>query len=268
MFFLLCPIICGWSGTDPLYRFSTQIIGAPGFFTTVWGWIKRWFDPVTVSKIFILSPTEVLPTLKSFIAVENIPKKYGGELDFGWNDHSKLDAAIKNTVEWADGYDAEFPTGPLYWVPIDGGKRLQCIARGTVGGKERRNVVGSIPVAVAKEEEQQPQEAVVNGAAEEAIKTGQQPVVGEPVVNGVSNTTTNGEEEVKAVPGETNGLAPPAVEEDVASPASEKFVDAPSEPLVSPPLDIKDLSLEETTDEKKMVETAEAIPNGKAVAAA
>lgn len=244
-----------------MHFFQTQIIGAPGFFTTVWGWIKRWFDPVTVSKIFILSPAEVLPTLKSFIAVENIPKKYGGELDFGWNDHPRLDATIKNTVEWAEGYDAEFPDGPLYWVPIDGGKRLQCVARGTVGGKERRDVVGSVPVAVAKEEQQ------ANGTAEEAIKTAQAPVVGEPVVNGVSDTTTNGEEG-KAAPAETNGLAPPAVQEEIASPASEKFVDAPSEPLVSSPLDIKDLSLEETTDEKKIVETTEAIPNGKPVAAA
>lgn len=161
-------------------------------------------------------------------------------------------------MEWAEGYDAEFPDGPLYWVPIDGGKRLQCVARGTVGGKERRDVVGSVPVAVAKEQQQ------VNGTAEEAIKVAQAPVVGEPVVNGV---TTNGED-IKAAPAETNGLAPPAVQEEAASPASEKFVDAPSEPLVSPPLDIKDLSLEETTDEKKMVETTESIPNGKPVIAA
>lgn len=172
-------------------------------------------------------------------------------------------------MEWADGKDAEFPTGPLYWVPIDGGKRLQCVARGTVGGKERREVVGSIPVAVAKEEDQQhQQEAAVNGAADEAIKTGQQPVVGEPVVNGVADVPITNGDEVTATPAETNGLAPPAVEDELASPASEKFVDAPSEPLVSPPLDIKDLSLEDPTDEKKMVETAEAIPNAKAVAAA
>ncbi|KAJ5586266.1 hypothetical protein N7450_006053 [Penicillium hetheringtonii] len=31
------------------------IIGAPAFFPTVWGWIKRWFDPVTTSKIFIFT---------------------------------------------------------------------------------------------------------------------------------------------------------------------------------------------------------------------
>lgn len=27
------------------------IIGAPSFFPTVWGWVKRWFDPVTVVSI-------------------------------------------------------------------------------------------------------------------------------------------------------------------------------------------------------------------------
>ena len=37
------------------WAFCFQIIGAPAFFPTVWGWIKRWFDPNTTSKIFILS---------------------------------------------------------------------------------------------------------------------------------------------------------------------------------------------------------------------
>ncbi|KAJ4390931.1 hypothetical protein N0V93_004530 [Gnomoniopsis smithogilvyi] len=247
------------------------IIGAPSFFTTVWGWIKRWFDPVTVSKIFILSPPEVLPTLKSFIAIENIPKKYGGELDFNWNDQPKLDATITKTVEWAGGHNAEFPTGPLYWMPIDGGKRLQCVARGTVGGKERRDVVGSIPVAV----EEVAAAAAVNGevaangeatvANEEAIRAGQQPVVGEPVVNGVAAADVGSEEhQQQPPPVEANGAAL----SEIASPASEKFVDAPSEPLVSPPLDIKELSLEEKTDEKKLMETAEALPNGNGTALA
>ena len=36
-----------------------QIVGAPGFFPTVWGWVKLCFDPITVSKIFILSPQKV-----------------------------------------------------------------------------------------------------------------------------------------------------------------------------------------------------------------
>ncbi|KAJ4420523.1 hypothetical protein N0V82_004296 [Gnomoniopsis sp. IMI 355080] len=245
------------------------IIGAPSFFTTVWGWIKRWFDPVTVSKIFILSPPEVLPTLKSFIAVENIPKKYGGELDFSWNDQPKLDATITNTVDWADGHNAKFPPGPLYWVPIDGGKRLQCVARGTVGGKERREVVGSIPVAVEQQQQQEEVAAAPAVNGEEAIKAGQQPVVGEPavVVNGTNEQPAKVEEQQEPqhelLSAEVNGAALP----ELASPASEKFVDAPSEPLVSSPLDIKELSLEER-DEKKLVETSEAPLNGKPVAAA
>src|SRR5438034_8056022 len=43
------------TGSPKLVAFCTdhfnQIIGAPSFFPTVWGWIKRWFDPVTTSKI-------------------------------------------------------------------------------------------------------------------------------------------------------------------------------------------------------------------------
>ena len=66
-----------------------QIVGAPGFFPTVWGWVKRWFDPITVSKIFILSPQNVYSTLSQYIDHDNIPKdvpyranKVGGRA--GW----------------------------------------------------------------------------------------------------------------------------------------------------------------------------------------
>jgi hypothetical protein len=56
---------------------SEQIIGAPAFFPTVWGWIKRWFDPITTSKIFILSHHDLLPTLEAFIEPANIPNMEG-----------------------------------------------------------------------------------------------------------------------------------------------------------------------------------------------
>ncbi|KAF3768076.1 CRAL/TRIO domain-containing protein, partial [Cryphonectria parasitica EP155] len=124
------------------------IIGAPIFFTTVWGWIKRWFDPVTVSKIFVLSHSEVLPTLTSFIDIENIPKQYGGKLDFNWCEMPNLDPKIKELATWENGY-TEFPKGPVYWVPIDGGKRLECIARGSVNKQQRNERVCTIPAAFA-----------------------------------------------------------------------------------------------------------------------
>lgn len=131
------------------------IIGAPYFFSTVWGWIKRWFDPITVSKIFILSPNEVKPTLEAFIEPRNIPKQYGGELDFEFFDRPNVDPKIREALTWENGF-TDFPEGPAYWVPVDGGKRLACMAVGSKDGKERRERVCSIPVASPPEEEAAP----------------------------------------------------------------------------------------------------------------
>ncbi|CAK7562313.1 MAG: hypothetical protein SEPTF4163_000152 [Sporothrix epigloea] len=125
------------------------IIGAPAFFSTVWGWIKRWFDPVTVSKIFILGQNEVLPTLLTFIDIKNIPKQYGGELAFNWTDMPNLDPVIQERLTWEPGFDA-FPQGPLYWRPIpatspDEAGRLECIAVGSENQRERMVRVCTVP---------------------------------------------------------------------------------------------------------------------------
>jgi hypothetical protein len=120
------------------------IIGAPMFFSTVWGWIKRWFDPITVSKIFILGSHEVLPTLKSFVDIENIPKQYGGGLEFSWGEMPNLDPVIRQTVKWENGHTA-FPKGPMYWRPIGDGETLECVAVGTVDQKERLERVCTMP---------------------------------------------------------------------------------------------------------------------------
>ncbi|KAL2267363.1 hypothetical protein VTJ83DRAFT_4640 [Remersonia thermophila] len=137
------------------------VIGAPYFFGTVWGWIKRWFDPVTVSKIFILQPHEVKSTLEAFIEPRNIPKAYGGELDFDFFDRPNLDPKIKEAVSWENGY-ADFPAGPAYWVPDEDGKRMVCFAVGSKGGKERRERVCTVPAAAFAGEEATAQ---VNGTA-------------------------------------------------------------------------------------------------------
>ncbi|ROW02178.1 hypothetical protein VSDG_02320 [Cytospora chrysosperma] len=141
------------------------IIGAPAFFSTVWGWVKRWFDPVTVSKIFILSHSEVLPTLNTFIAKENIPKQYGGGMEFTWGDMPKLDPKIQELVTWEDGFTG-FPKGPVYWKEIDGGKRLECVAVGSVDKKERNVRVCTIPVAFADDDEDEEVPAATNGKLE------------------------------------------------------------------------------------------------------
>lgn len=230
---------------------------------------------MTVSKIFILSPAEVLPTLQSFIPTANIPKKYGGELDFSWNDQPRLDDTIRAAVTWQNGHTA-FPEGPLYWVPVDGGERLECVARGTVDKKERNEVVGSIAVAVAPEVAQ---ETVTETVAEAASATN----------GGVATEPLNGADATGVVAAAAPVPSPAPAEEqqktlavnetalpEVSSPASEKFVDAPEVPLASPvPAseevvvdEVQKLSLGEGVASEKVPENGEAIPNGKAVTTA
>jgi hypothetical protein len=147
------------------------IIGAPVFFSTVWGWIKRWFDPITVSKIFVLSSHEVLPTLTAFVDPKNIPKRYGGELDFNFGDQPLADPAWEGIVRWENGYSS-FPSGPMVWREIEDGARLECIGIGRIQGKERQERICTIPKTwsppVAKEEKEM--EAQVNGVVVEAPK--------------------------------------------------------------------------------------------------
>ncbi|KEY69956.1 hypothetical protein S7711_06488, partial [Stachybotrys chartarum IBT 7711] len=120
------------------------IIGAPMFFNTVWGWIKRWFDPITVSKIFVLAPHEVKATLESFIEPRNIPKQYGGELDYKFGDLGVPDPGWEGVVRWENGYTS-FPSGPMIWEDDDEGRKIVCLALGSQGGKPRRVRVCTVP---------------------------------------------------------------------------------------------------------------------------
>ncbi|KAI0132413.1 CRAL-TRIO domain-containing protein [Xylariales sp. AK1849] len=123
------------------------IIGAPPFFSTVWGWIKRWFDPVTVSKIFILGPTNVLPVLSSFIETRNIPKAYGGELEWDFFDEPRWDdPEFQRIITWENGYTA-IPHGPMYLRPRGDGTRLELLAVGSKDKNQRLEVFASIPKA-------------------------------------------------------------------------------------------------------------------------
>jgi hypothetical protein len=125
------------------------IIGAPAFFPTVWGWIKKWFDPITTSKIFILGHHDMKKTLESFIDPANIPKKYGGQLDFHFGDMPVLDPHLQSVLEWENG-NKDFPHGPMYWIDGKGQKeigevesaKIRAIAAGTRdGGKERKEEI-------------------------------------------------------------------------------------------------------------------------------
>ncbi|KAI0538063.1 CRAL-TRIO domain-containing protein [Xylaria digitata] len=146
------------------------IIGAPYFFSTVWGWIKRWFDPVTVSKIFILSDHDVLPVLTTFMDLEDIPKNYGGKLEWSFFDEPAYDDEIKRIVKWENGY-TNFPPGPCYWQPTEDGTRLECLAVGSKDGQERKERVCTVPKAFPPKSDTATETPVENGEKEEASAT-------------------------------------------------------------------------------------------------
>lgn len=123
-----------------------QVIGAPSFFPTVWGWIKRWFDPITTSKIFILNEEKTYRTLSTFIDPANIPKKYGGNLDWEFGMRPVLDPAEEQHIVWASpdpiSSNQKWPLGPVKWIPQKDGTLL-AMAVGSVDGKERREVIAT-----------------------------------------------------------------------------------------------------------------------------
>jgi hypothetical protein len=239
------------------------------FFSTVWGWIKRWFDPITVSKIFILSHHEVKPVLTSFIDPANIPTQYGGELDFKWGDMPNLDPVIRGAVAWENGFD-EFPKGPVYWRPIDGGARLECVAVGSVEQKERLVRVATIPVAFADEK--------VNGHAvhrmaedEAAAAPAAAEQAAEEAPDGANGKLVEAKADIPEGPEPTGAEAPVVVDgvKEAEVPASltgekeeEKAEEKGKDVLVTETQGVQNLSI---TDEKK-VETDTAT-NGQAVVA-
>lgn len=95
------------------------VIGAPSFFPTVWDWVKNWFDPITVAKIQIVPDSKRLEILSKFIPVENIPKKYGGQLDWSFGDMPFLEDKIVQSMRWKEDVREKghrtFPIGPVKW---------------------------------------------------------------------------------------------------------------------------------------------------------
>ncbi|KAF2752068.1 CRAL/TRIO domain-containing protein [Sporormia fimetaria CBS 119925] len=194
------------------------IIGAPAFFPTVWGWIKRWFDPITVSKIFILSSTDVFPTLSQYIDPANIPKKYGGALDFKWGDLPHLEPAIESAIEWINPHTQDgrktVPVGPITWEKHADGS-MTAIAIGSENGKPRYREVLRIADPVNKKI--QAGDPIVNTPIDEAelrlttVGTATQPADPDPAVvdldipegeetTSPSSDTVEGKTEEKSLP--------------------------------------------------------------------
>nr|POE96905.1 sec14 cytosolic factor [Quercus suber] len=123
------------------------VVGAPSFFPTVWQWVQKWFDPITVSKIFILSDKEMGPTLAKFIDMDNVPKKYGGNLDWKFGDLPFLEPAIADALSWKEAVKENghrtLPKGPIKWQYAENGN-LTATAIGTQNGVARNQVIATL----------------------------------------------------------------------------------------------------------------------------
>ncbi|KAI9064652.1 CRAL/TRIO domain-containing protein [Trametes sanguinea] len=84
---------------------TIAVVNSPAFFPTVWGWIKPWFDEGTRRKVHVLG-RDPGPTLRTLIDPKDLPKPYGGELDWKFEDEPALDDAAKAVI-------GEMPKGPV-----------------------------------------------------------------------------------------------------------------------------------------------------------
>jgi hypothetical protein len=91
-------------------------------------------------------------TLRSFIDPANIPKKYGGELDFNFGDMPVLDPVLEDVITWKNG-NKDFPPGPMYWE--DKGDFIELEARGSVDGRERRETIAAVRKTAKQRQEEE-----------------------------------------------------------------------------------------------------------------
>lgn len=86
-------------------------------------------------------------TLEQYIEPQNIPKKYGGQLDYKFGDLPVLEPIIEQSLKWrepaARGAHKTFPTGPIKWQYDEAGD-LVAVAVGSENGKQRNKAIASL----------------------------------------------------------------------------------------------------------------------------
>lgn len=115
------------SSHHPETAYLMAIVNAPAFYSVVWSWMKGWIDEGTRSKILVLSKGQMQEELARFIDLEDLPKKFGGRLEWEYDDEPLLDEQLSKALDGA----AHPPRGPWTWK--DGKTTLM----GTVNGKPR-----------------------------------------------------------------------------------------------------------------------------------
>ncbi|PPR04499.1 hypothetical protein CVT24_013105 [Panaeolus cyanescens] len=87
---------------------SIAIVNSPSFFPTIWNWIKGWFDEGTRQKIHVLG-RDLGSALRELVDAENLPKVYGGELEWVFTDEPSLDGDTKQLI-------GEMPKGAVIFA--------------------------------------------------------------------------------------------------------------------------------------------------------
>jgi CRAL/TRIO-like protein len=113
-----------------------QVLNAPSYFGLIWRGLKKWVDPRTADKLVILSPEEVLPTLKQTIDLSSIPSQFGGMLQFQHGAVPSLDVKMCRQLIWPSEPAGTFPTGPVKWIADHKGCRT-AVAVGRLEGTTR-----------------------------------------------------------------------------------------------------------------------------------
>jgi len=91
---------------------QTFVVNAPGFFSTIWAWIKPFFDEGTRKKIHILHPSNTTETLLQHISASELPRAYGGELEWAYGDDISLDEEVKGALG-----EQGLLRGPILFIP-------------------------------------------------------------------------------------------------------------------------------------------------------
>lgn len=86
-------------------------------------------------------------TLAKYVDLDNIPKKYGGNLDWKFGDMPNLDPGIADSLQWKETFEQNghktLPIGPIKWQYDEGGD-LVAIAVGSEDGKPRERVIAGL----------------------------------------------------------------------------------------------------------------------------
>ncbi|PWN36506.1 CRAL/TRIO domain-containing protein [Meira miltonrushii] len=90
---------------------TLALVNVPTFFTTLWGWIQKWFDEGTRNKMFIVDANQLKQgKLHDIIHPFDLPKVYGGELEWQYEDEPSIEQEIASLLG-----AKEAPDGPAEW---------------------------------------------------------------------------------------------------------------------------------------------------------